>query len=123
MQYARWQRLAVAVVIAELAAGSACSQTAREPAATPKDLSSRQTRAPGEYLVTLAAGADVKAIPDLYGRFGIKGTQSLGRNLFLVRLTEDPGPAKMEELRGQSAQIESVQPNFVYGANGRGRIQ
>jgi hypothetical protein len=29
----------------------------------------------------------------------------------------------MEELRGQNAQIESVQPNFVYQARGRGKIQ
>jgi hypothetical protein len=87
------------------------------------DFSSRQSRAPGEYLVTLAAGADAGAIADLYGRFGIKGTRSLGHDLFLVRLTEDPGPARMEELRGQSAQIKSVQPNFVYRASGRGNIQ
>jgi hypothetical protein len=87
------------------------------------DFSSRQTRVAGEYLVTLAAGADVKAIADLYGRFGIKGTRDLGHDLFLVRLTEDPGPARMEELRGQSAQIKSVQPNFVYRASGRGNLQ
>jgi len=87
------------------------------------DFSSRQTRAPGEYLVTLAAGADAKAIADLYGRFGIEGTRDLGRNVFLVRLTEDPGPAKLEELRGQNAQIKAVQPNFVYWGNGRGNIR
>jgi hypothetical protein len=81
------------------------------------DFSSRQTRVPGEYLVTLAPGADVTAITELYGRFGIIGTQDLGRNLFLVRLTEDPGPAKLEELRSQNAQIKAVQPNFVYRAN------
>jgi len=103
-----------------LAAGSACSQAPSDSAPTPMDFSSRQTRAPGEYLVTLAAGADVKAIAELYGRFGIKGTQDLGRNLFLVRLTEDPGPAKLEELRGQSAQIKAVQPNFGYRGNVRG---
>jgi len=87
------------------------------------DFSSRQTRAPGEYLVTLAAGADSKAIADLYGRFGIKGTRDLGRDVFIVTLTQDPGPARMEELRGQSAQIKAVQPNFVYRINERGNIQ
>jgi hypothetical protein len=104
---------------AGLVAGSACSQTPSEPASTPADFSSRQTRVPGEYLVTLAAGADAKAIAELYGRFGIKSTQDLGRSLFLVRLTEDPGPAKLEELRGQNAQIQAIQPNFVYRAAGR----
>jgi hypothetical protein len=87
------------------------------------DFSSRQTRMPGEYLVTLAAGTDVKAIADLYGRYGIKGTQDLGRNLFLIRLTEDPGPAKLEELRTQNVQIKAIQPNFVYRGNGRRNIQ
>jgi len=106
-----------------LAAGSACSQTPRDPAPAPMDFSSRQTRVPGEYLVTLAAGTDVKAIADLYGRFGIKGTRDLGRNIFLVTLTEDPGPAKMEELRRQNAQIKAVQPNFVYRIDEHGNIQ
>jgi len=106
-----------------LAAGAACSQAPRDPAPTPMDFSSHQIRVPGEYLVTLAAGADVKAIADLYGRFEIKGTQGLGRNIFLVTLTEDPGPAKMEELRGENAQIKAVQPNFVYRASGRGTVQ
>jgi hypothetical protein len=111
------------VAMAGLVAGSACSQTPSDPAPTPIGLSSRQTRVPGEYLVTLAAGADVKVIAELCGRYGIKDTRDLGRNLFLVRLTEDPGPAKLEELRGQNAQIKAVQPNFVYRASGRGNIQ
>jgi len=122
MRFRRWRRVALAVVMTELAA-PACSQTAREPAIAPMDFSSRQTRVPGEYLVTLAAGAEVKAAADLYGRFGIKGIQDLGRNVFLVRLTEDPGPARMEELLGQSAQVKAVQPNFVYRINGPGNIR
>lgn len=106
-----------------LAVGPACSQTPCGPAPTSMDFSARQTRVPGEYLVTLAAGADSKAIAVLYGRFGIKGIQGLGHNIFLVTLTEDPGPAKIEELRGQNAQIKAVQPNFVYRGNGSGNIQ
>ena len=119
----RGQRIGLVVAMAGLAAGSACSQTPSDLAPKPMELSSRQTRVPGEYLVTLAAGADVKVIADLYGRYGIKGTRDLGRNLLLVRLTEDPGPAKLEELRGQNAQIKAVQPNFVYRGSVRGNIQ
>jgi hypothetical protein len=119
MQCRRRRRFGLVVVIAGLVAGSACSQTPSDPGPKPMDFSSRQTRVPGEYLVTLAAGADVKAIADVYGRFGIKGTEDLGRNLFLVRLSEDPGPAKLEELRSRNAQIKAVQPNFVYRASGR----
>ncbi|MGC2519382.1 MAG: hypothetical protein WA373_09800 [Burkholderiales bacterium] len=123
MQYGSARRIGLVLAMTGLAVGSACSQTPRDPAPTPMDFPSRQTRVPGEYLVTLAAGADVKAVADLYGRFGIKNTQSLGRNIFLVTLTEDPGPARMEELRGQNAQIKAVQPNFVYRIDGRGNIQ
>ena len=109
--------------MAGLAAGAACSQTPRDPAPTPVGSSSRQTRLPGEYLITLAAGADVNAIADLYRPFGIKGTQDLGHNLFLITLTEDPGPAKMEELGRQNKQINAVQPNFGYRANELGNIK
>ena len=124
MQRRRWGRcIALVVAAAGLAAGSACSQTPPDPAPTPMGFSSRQNRVPGEYLVTLASGADVRAIAELYGRFGIKGTQDLGSNLFLVRLTEDPGPTKLEELRSQNAQIKAIQPNFVYRASERGNIQ
>ena len=117
------RRVALAVVVAGLAAGSACSQTPRDPAPGSMEFSPRQARVPGEYLVTLAAGADVRAIDALYGRFGIRGTQAMGRDVFLVRLTDDPGPARMEELRAQSAQIRAVQPNFVYRINRPGNYR
>ena len=123
MQHGRLRGIGLALAMTGLAAGSACSQTPLEPAPTPMDFSSRHTGVPGEYLVTLAAGADVKAIAELYGRFGIKRTQLLGHNIFLVTLTRDPGPAKMEKLRGQNAQITAVQPNFGYRGNGHGNIQ
>jgi hypothetical protein len=86
------------------------------------DFSSRQTRVPGEYLVTLAADADVNVIHSLYGRFGIKGIQGLGQNLFLLKLADDPGPARMEELRGQNRQVRAIQPNYAY-RTGRGNAQ
>ncbi len=124
MQYWTWRRIGpVLVMTAALGAGSACSQTSRDPALTPMDFSSRQTRAPGEYLVTLAAGADSRAVAELYGRYAIESIQGLGHNVFLLKLTEDPGPAKMEELRGRNTQIQAVQPNFVYRANKPGNIQ
>lgn len=118
MRYETWRRVGLVLAVG-MAVGSACSQTPNEAAPTPKDFSSSQTRVPGEYLVTLAPGADVKTIADLYGRFGIKGNRDLGNNLYLVTFAEDPGPAKLEELRGQSAKIKAVQPNFIYRSSGR----
>ena len=103
-----------------MAAGPACGHTPGNPGPAIMDFSSRQTRLPGEYVVTLVPGADTSAIVGLYGRFGIKGMKDLGNNLFLVTLSEDPGPAKIEELRVQNAQIKAVQPNFVYRTNEHG---
>ncbi len=123
MRHGRRRRFGLVLAITALAAGSACSQTSLEPAPAPVDSSSRYTGVAGEYIVTLAAGADVNAIAELYGQFGIKGTQSLGQDIFLVTLARDPGVAKMEELRAKNAQITAVQPNFLYRGNGHGKIQ
>lgn len=114
MKYGMRRLIALAVTLAGVAAGSACGHTPGNPQAAPK-ARAQQTRVLGEYLVTLVARDSVKAIVDLYGQFGIKGIQDLGHNIFLVTLTEDPGPAKMEQLRGENAHIHAVQPNFVYG--------
>jgi len=123
MGYGMRRFIALAMALAGVAAGSTCGHTSSNPERTPMDFSSRQTRVPGEYLVTLVPGADVKVIADLYGCFGIKGIKNLGRNIFLVILTEDPGPAKMEDLRGQNAHVKAIQPNFVYRTNGQENTQ
>lgn len=117
MKYGMWRLIALAVTLAGAAAGSACGLAPGNPQAAPA-AQAQQTRVPGEYLVTVAAQDSVKAIADLYGQFGIKGIQDLGHNIFLVTLAEDPGPARMEQLRGENAHIRAVQPNLVYGTRG-----
>ena len=112
--------IAFAMAVAGAAAGYACGSSPGNPEATPAGALSQQTRVAGEYLVTLAARAEVKAIADLYGRFGIKDIKDLGNNVFLVTLTEDPGPEEMEKLRGGNALIKAVEPNFVYRTQGSG---
>lgn len=101
----RWMRYlaALAIAVAGLAAGYAWSE---------------HPRAPGEYLVTLAAAAEVEAINDTYGRFGIRGVERLGNNVFLVTLAEDPGPATMEKLRAENPRIKAVEPNVLYRSQG-----
>ncbi len=106
--------VAIAMAAAGAAAGSACGNSPGNPQVAAAGAWSQQTRVPGEYLVTLAVRAEVKAVADLYGQFGIKGIKDLGNNVFLVTLTEDPGPEKMEKLRGGNTQIKAVQPNYVY---------
>ena len=105
------------------ATGIACSNSSNSPPQEPAKIFSQQTRVPGEYLVTLAPGADAKAIDEQYGRFHVKRTQSLGRNIYLVTLGEDPGPNQIQELAARSVQIKTVQPNFTYRANVPGNAQ
>lgn len=106
--------IALGMAIVGAAAGNACGNSPVDPPAAPAGATSQHARVPGEYLVTLAARADVKAIADVYGRYGIKGIKKLAGNVFLVTLTEDPGPAAMEKLREGNASIRTVEPNFVY---------
>jgi len=115
--------IGLAAALAGAATVCSCGHTPGNLQAAPAGAWSQQTRVPGEYLVTLAEGADGTVIADLYGRFGIKDTKDLGRNIFLVTLTEDPGPARMEELRTQNAHVTAVQPNFVYRLEGSGNAQ
>ena len=115
--------IAFAMAAAGAAAGIACGSSPGNPKVAPAGDWSQQARVPREYLVTLAPRADVKTISDVYGQFGIKGIKDLGNNVFMVTLTEDPGPASMEKLRGENAQIRAVQPNFVYRTQGSGSIR
>jgi hypothetical protein len=80
--------------------------------------SAQQAIARGEYVVTLAAPAEVKAIADVYGRFGIRGIERLASNVFLLTLTEDPGLAAMEKLRVENAHIKAIEPNTGYQSQG-----
>jgi hypothetical protein len=106
------------------ASTAACARApANPPAAVTNDSApvqvgakAEQGRAAGEYLVTLASGADAKVISDVYGRFGIKAVNAMGSGIFHLILSEDPGPAKMEEMRKQDDRIKAIQPNFVYRA-------
>jgi hypothetical protein len=104
-------------------AGPACGHKPGSPEATAGDLSARQSRVPGQYLVTLGPGADVKVIAAVFGRFGIRDIRDLGQDVYLMILTEDPGPAVLEELRGRDAHLKAIQPNFIYQTKKPGDAQ
>jgi hypothetical protein len=99
-----------------ISCGSACAGSPPTPEAVPKGPPSRRSTVPGEYLVTLSPGAEVGAVAQVYGRFGLKRTDDLGGGVVLVSLEEDPGLERMTELQLQDARIKAVQPNFVYRA-------
>jgi hypothetical protein len=106
--------IAIALALAGAAGGYACSGFAGSPQPAAAGASPQQTRVPGEYLVTLAAPADVKAIADLYGRFRITRLQQLAPGVFLVSVSDDPGPAAMEKLGKEDPRIRAVEPNYLY---------
>lgn len=112
--------IAIAIAFAAAVAGYACGSA---PVGPETAAATQQARVPGEYIVTLTMSADAKAISDLYGRFGIKEISKLGANVFLLRLTEDPGPATMESLRAGSASIKAIEPNYLYRSQGTGRTR
>jgi len=115
------RRLVVIVVaFAGAVAGYACGSAPVEPQAAPAAAATEQARVPGEYIVTLSAPSDVKAISDIYARFGIKDIRKLGANVFLVKLGDDPGPAMMESLRAGDSRIQAIEPNYVYRTQGTG---
>jgi hypothetical protein len=106
--------IALAMVLVGASTISACGHPPDSSLRPPADFSSPRTRIAGEYLVTLVPGADVKVIADLYACFGIKGIKDLGHSIYLVILSDDPGPATMEALSGQIDRVKEVQPNFSY---------
>ena len=106
---------ALAVTLGLASAAAACGSPAPRTPQAAAPAAARQNRVPGEYLVTVVARDRVAAIADLYGQFGIKNIRDLGGTVFLLSVTEDPGPARMEQVRGESAHILAVQPNLVYG--------
>jgi hypothetical protein len=78
------------------------------------------SRVPGEYVVTLEAGEKESAINERYGRLGIKRMLALGGGVFLLNITNDPGPREMETLSKQDKRIKTVQPNLIYRADRTG---
>ncbi len=96
---------------------TACASPA-DPAAghagTPRTAAGREDRVPGEYLVTVRKGGDEALIRQLYAPYAVREVKSLGGDLFLVRLDQDPGPDAVRRKGLASDRIRDVQPNFVY---------
>jgi hypothetical protein len=112
-------RALLAVTVAGgLAAGCCAHAGATQPttaaAAPGSPASGASSRVPGEYLVTLASGADPKAIEAAFAAAGVTSIRPVGVGLYLVTVRDDPGPERMESLRANDPRIRAVQPNFVY---------
>lgn len=105
---------AIALFVVGIGAGCARDDGPGMLKAAPTGAWSQQTRVPGEYLVTVAPGGEAKAVRDVFGRFGIKAIKNIAPNLFLVTLTEDPGPEAVAKLGRGDTRIKAVEPNLIY---------
>jgi hypothetical protein len=110
--------LVTAAVLGAFGAGC-CRRSAAAPPPAEKPqrlLPASPSRIAGEYLVTLAPGADAAVIESLFGPLGLKQVRSLGNDVYLVAFGEDPGPERLEALRAKDARVRAVQPNLTYRA-------
>lgn len=75
-------------------------------------------RVPGEYIVTITAGADnpTEALRNAYSEFGIIRLTPIGSDRYVLKLERDPGPAAIEQKARDLPAVKSVQPNLIYRA-------
>jgi len=97
-----------------LAASWSCGNSQGNPEPAPVGSKAEGTRAPGEYLVTLAPQANATVIRNLYSGFDIRALKPLGPNLYLMQIANDPGPAVIEQRAKTSRDIKAIQPNYTY---------
>lgn len=117
--------LALAATIAAavgLSTGCACPgaagpapSAAAPPATTPAG--GDGTRVAGQYLVTVAPGAGDAPVREAFARFGVQRVERVSTDLFLVVVSPDPGPERMDEARRRDGRLRAVQPNYVYRAH------
>lgn len=109
------------IIVLALAAAAISACTTSSP---PAPASSHRTvpraeqpdRVPGEYIVTLKAGAKDRHqdIRNAYTNFGVIHVKPIGNNRYVLKLERDPGLSVIKLRAEQTSAIESVQPNFIY---------
>lgn len=107
---------ALALVLASVLPAGCCGHAAATAAEPPPPSGPHGRVVRGEYLFTLAPGADAKVLEAALAELAPKGIQDLGGGVFLVTFAEDPGLPRLEALRAKEARIRAVQPNYVYRA-------
>ncbi|MDZ7661830.1 hypothetical protein [Thiohalophilus sp.] len=112
----RWYPLSLAVLLALGLA--ACMQPQadnterRQPVA--EQSAPQENRVPGEYLVSLVAGADPGAARALFADYGVSQWRHLRKDTYVVHLQSDPGPEAMARLAHDTATLRYIEPNRIY---------
>jgi hypothetical protein len=110
-----------AIAVLALAAGaiSACTMySPPEPAPRLRSMprAEQADRVPGEYIVTLKAGAKDRHqdVRNVYSEFSVIHVKPVGNNRYVLKLERDPGLSVIKQKAEHAPAIESVQPNFIY---------
>lgn len=110
-----------AIVVLALSVGviGACTMNSPpEPAPRLRSMprAEQADRVPGEYIVTLKAGAKDRHqdVRNVYTDFGIIHMKPIGNNRYVLKLERDPGLSVIKQKAEHAPAIESVQPNFIY---------
>lgn len=70
---------------------------------------------PGEYLVEADSS---KVIRRELKEFQVQKVKKIRTDLYLVKIKKDPGLKTLEKLVRKSEELDSIQPNYVYRAQG-----
>jgi len=84
----------------------------RQPAA--EKSATQENRVPGEYLVSLVAGADPEAARALFADYGVTRWRHLRKDTYVVHLQFDPGPQAMARMAHDTATVRYIEPNRIY---------
>jgi len=94
-----------------------CTDAANQKNLEPRTITTQpatENRVLGQYLVTIKEGGSAETLTEVFKQYGIKSIQDLSSGRYLITLEQDPGPEELAKLAASSADIEDVQPNFIY---------
>ena len=96
------KNLAIVIVLSILMAGNAIAED-KGKAVTP-----------GEYQLTFSQPTDSKVVKNAFKEFGVIYILSLGRNIYLMRLDDDPGKNRVEFIAKSIPNFRKIIVNNVY---------
>src|SRR5208337_552797 len=73
--------------------------------------------AAGEYIITMAKDVRPDFIIKYFSQYeviSVKAMEYAGENVYLLKIRKDPGPEEMQKKSAASANIKSIQPNYIY---------
>lgn len=113
-----WGRTIIVLALGAVTISACTMSSPPEPAPRHRTIlrAEQPDRVPGEYIVTLKAGAKDRHqdVRKAYSDFGVIHVLPIGENRYVLKLERDPGLSEIKRKAENSPAIESVQPNFIY---------